>query len=149
MSRNIDDYIQQGIYGPRETKPDERRKFLGTIRERIVIALTQEQVREKGIYSEVEDAIKENRKARLYLNGNINYKVLTKYTKIASKYKVSYTFVTNNNHNSEIGLVLAYDDAIDKEEIYVKRANPNPVVQPQSSNKKGLFSFVRNLFKSQ
>ena len=147
MSKNIDDYIQQGIYGPRETKPDERRKFLGTIRERIVIALTQEQVREKGIYSEVEDAIKENRKARLYLNGNINYKVLTKYTKIASKYKVPYTFVTNNNHNSEIGLVLAYDDAIDKEEIYVKRENT--VVQPQSNNKKTPFAFIRNLFKIQ
>ena len=63
MSKNIDDYIQQGIYGPRETKPDERRKFLGTIRERIVIALTQEQVREKGIYTQVEEAIKENRES--------------------------------------------------------------------------------------
>lgn len=147
MSRNIDDYIQQGMYGPRETKPDERRKFLGTIRERIVIALTQEQVREKGIYIQVEEAIKGNKQARLYLNGNINYKILTKYTKIASKYNVSYTFVTNKNHNSEIGLVLAYDDAIDKEEIYVKRKNP--VVQPESINKKNLLSFIRNLFKSQ
>ncbi|WP_252504201.1 YueI family protein [Sporosarcina sp. Marseille-Q4943] len=146
VSGNIDDYIQQGIHGSRETKPDERRKFLGTIRERIVIALTKEQVRERGIYEQVEDAIKENREARLYLNGHIHYKVLLKYTKIASKYDVPYTFVTNKNHDSEIGIILAYDHAIDKEEIYVKRETPN-VEKPQNSKKKGLFSAISKLFK--
>lgn len=147
MSRNIDDYIQQGIYGSRQTKPDERRKFLGTIRERIVIALTQGQVREKGIYRQVEDAIKENREARLYLNGNIHYKVLTKYTKIATKYEVPYTFVTNKNHNSEIGLLLAYDHAIDKEEIYVEKEIP--IVKPQKTKKKDHVSIFAKLFKRQ
>lgn len=64
MSNNIDDYIQRGIYGDKETKPSERRKYLGTIRERIVIALTQGQVRERGVYKEVEEAIKNNKEAR-------------------------------------------------------------------------------------
>lgn len=145
MSGNIDDYIQQGIYGTRQTKPDERRKFLGTIRERIVIALTKEQVREKGIYKQVEDAIKENREARLYLNGNIHYGVLSKYTKVASRYNVNYTFVTNKNHDSDIGLLLAYDHAINKEEIYVKKEPPN--AKAQKSNKKGLLSILSKLFK--
>lgn len=145
MSGNVDDYIQQGIHGTIETKPDERRKFLGTIRERIVIVLTKEQVREKGIYIQVEDAIKENRKARLYLNGNINYRVLAKYTKIASKYDVSYRFVTNKNHNSEIGLVLAYDHAINKEEIFVTREIST--TEPQKSTKKSPLSLIAKLFK--
>ncbi|MFC5603806.1 YueI family protein [Sporosarcina koreensis] len=145
MSGNIDDYIQQGIYGTLQTKPDERRKFLGTIRERIVIALTKEQVREKGIYQEVEDAIKENREARLYLNGNIHYGVLSKYTKIASRYNVNYTFVTNKNHNTEIGLLLAYDHAINKEDIYVKK--PTPTEKPKQTNKKDLFSVFSKLFR--
>ena len=145
MSRNIDDYIQQGIYGPKETKPDERRKFLGTTRLEIVIALTQEQVKEKGIYSKVEDAIKENRKARLLLNGNINHKVLLKYTKIASKYDVSYRYVTNGKHNSEIGLVLAHDYVVDKDEIYVKKEIS--IAEPQKDNKKGLLSIIAKLFR--
>ena len=79
------------------------------------------------------------------MNGNINYKVLTKYTKIASKYNVSYTFVTNKNHNSEIGLILAYDHAIDKEEIYVKREIPIAKLQ-QSEKKKGAFSKLVKFF---
>lgn len=145
MSNNIDDYLMQGIYGTKQTKPDERRKFLGTIRERIVIALTKDQVKEKGVYKQVEDAIKENREARLYLNGNINYKVLAKYTKIAAKYDVSYTFVTNQNSKTEIGLLLAYDHAIDKEEIYVKRETR--VAKEQPSKKKSLTSIISKLFK--
>ncbi|MGN7388715.1 YueI family protein [Sporosarcina sp. SAFN-015] len=149
MSDNIDDYIQQGMFGTKQTKPDERRKFLGTIRERIVIALTQEQVKEQGIYKQVEDAIKENKKARLYLNGNINYGVLSKYTKIASKHGVNYTFVTNKKHNSEIGLLLAYDHAINKEEIYVKKEIPTPTPQQIKNEKKGLLSILSKLFKQQ
>ncbi|MCM3745559.1 YueI family protein [Sporosarcina luteola] len=146
MSGNIDDYLQQGIYGPRVTKPDERRRFLGSIRERIVIALTKEQVREKGVYKQVEEAIKENREARLYLNGNIHYGVLSKYTKIASKYDVSYRYVTNKEHESDIGLILAYDDAIDKEEIFVTREN-NSAVEPEKHTKKSAFSLLAKLFK--
>lgn len=43
----IDLYLQQGIYGTPETKPEERNKFLGTLRERIELALTNGQVRQK------------------------------------------------------------------------------------------------------
>ena len=141
MSNNIDDYLQQGIHGPRGPKPDERRRFLGTFRERIVIVLTQTQIRERGIYIQVEVAIKENRKAHLYLNGNMNYELLAKYTKIAAKYHMNYTMVTNKEHDSEIGLVLAYDYAIDKDEIYVKEEIAKT---KKENNKNGLFS---SLFK--
>ncbi|MBY0122220.1 YueI family protein [Bacillus sp. S/N-304-OC-R1] len=137
MSKNIDDYIMQGIHGQKQTKPDERRRFLGTLRERIVIALTQSQIREKGIYPQVEEALKNNNKAHLYLNGNMNYEELSKYTKIAAKYQVEYTMVTNKDYNSEIGLALAYDYAIDKEEIYVKKKAPK-IIEPKK--KKGFFS---------
>ena len=44
---NVEDYLKQGMYGPKETNPDERRKYLGTLRERIEMALTKAQVMEK------------------------------------------------------------------------------------------------------
>lgn len=137
MSNNIDDYIMQGIHGQKQTKPDERRKFLGTLRERIVIALTQSQIREKSIYPQVEEALKNNKKAHLYLNGNMSYEELSKYIKMAAKYQVEYTMVTNKDYNSEIGLALAYDHAIDKEDIYVKKEAPKIIEQKK---KKGFFS---------
>lgn len=142
MSNNIDDYLQQGMHGPRGPKPDERRRYLGTFRERIVIALTQNQIRESGIYKQVEVAIKKNRKAHLYLNGNMNYGLLSKYTKIAAKNHMNYTMVTNKDYDSEIGLVLAYDYAIDKDEIYVKKQIPK--AKKEKNKKNGFFA---NLFK--
>lgn len=146
LSKNVDDYIQQGIYGEKQTKPDERRRFLGTLRERIVIALTQSQVREPGVYKQVEDALKENQKAHLYLNGNMSYGEFSKYIKAAGKYKVDYTIVTNKDHNSEIGLVLAYDYAIDKEDIYVKK-EMGVKKQEKAKGKKGALTILSNVFK--
>lgn len=141
----MDDYLQRGFYGAKETKPAERRKFLGTIRERIVIALTQEQVRESGIYQQVEEALKGNREARLYLNGHMYYEELSKYVKVASKYHVDFTIVTNKNHQSKIGLVLAYDYAIDKDEIYVKKEIP--IAKPLKKDKSGFYATLLKVFK--
>jgi uncharacterized protein YueI len=143
--QNIDDYIKQGIHGPKETKLDERRKFLGTLRERIVVALTQQQVRENGIYKEVETLMKENPKAHLFLNGNMDYSYISKYMKVAEKYKIESTIVTNKDYDTEIGLVLAYDYAIDKDEIFITKQKEEKE-QPQKS-KKGFLSVFRSVFK--
>ena len=75
---NIDDYLQKGIYGEKQTKPEERRRFLGTLRERIVVALKKGQVMEQDTYSELEVLMKKYPDATLYLNGNIRYSFLTK-----------------------------------------------------------------------
>ncbi|PWW20574.1 uncharacterized protein YueI [Cytobacillus oceanisediminis] len=142
MAENIDDYLQQGIHGQKQTKPDERRKFLGTLRERIVIALKQPQVREDGIYPQVDEALKTNSQAHLYLNGNMSYSYLSKYIKLASKYKVEYTIVTNKEHNSEIGLVLAHDYAIDKPDIYVERKTVKAEPKKASGKKGGILAKI-------
>jgi len=140
---NLDDYLQQGMYGTKETKPEERRKFLGTIRERIVLALMQNQVREENVYKEAEEAITGNKGAKLYLNGHLDYSYLSKYLKIASKQNMEYTIVTNNDYNSEIGLLIAYDHAVDKEDIYVtETATEKKAEEPKE--KKGFFA---KLFK--
>jgi uncharacterized protein YueI len=143
MADHVDEYLQKGMYGEKQTKPDERRKFLGTLRERIVIALTQPQVRKSGINNEAEKAMKENLRAHLYLNGNMNYEYLSKYIKIASKYRIEYTMVTNKEHNTDIGLVLAYDYAIDKEVIFVE--DEKPQIQPEINKQKT--GFFAKLFK--
>lgn len=143
---NLDDYLNQGIYGKKETRPEERRKFLGTLRERVLLALTQPQVREEGIYKEVEEALSKNPKSKMLLNGQMNYSYLSKYTKLSEKHGVEFTMVTNEDYNSDLGLVLTLDEAINQEEIYVTKS----VVQQQekpSTAKKGIFSIFTNIFR--
>ncbi|WP_066057798.1 YueI family protein [Robertmurraya korlensis] len=135
MRPDVDDYLQQGIHGEKEINPEERRQFLGTLRERVVIALKQAQLMEPGIYPEVETALKGNKNAHLYLNGNMSYEYLSKYKKIADKFDLEYTIVTNKEYDSELGLVLAYDYAIDKESIYVEKK----VTIDPPPKKKGFF----------
>ncbi|MFS0862902.1 YueI family protein [Fredinandcohnia sp. 179-A 10B2 NHS] len=143
---SVDDILQQGIHGAKEIKPEERKKFLGTLRERVIIALMASQVRESKVYPEIEDACKANLEAHMYLNGNMNYKFLSKYVKMANKYNIKYTLVTNKEYNSELGLVLAHEYAVDKEEIYVS-STPKVTLQNQNTEKKGIFSFFKNRFK--
>ncbi len=137
--KTVDDYIEQGIYGPKEINPDERRKFLGTLRERIALALTSAEVRQQRVQQEVLNSFKQNSGAKLYLNGHIDYSHLSKYIKAATERNISYTIVTNKDHNSEIGLVLAYDYAVDREFIYLNEQGMDkelPQEQMETTEKK-------------
>lgn len=117
---SVEDYLMQGMTGPKEIKEEERKKYLGTLRERVVIVLTEAQVRKEQIIPEVEETIKKHNKARLLLNGNIDYRFLSKYVRFCEKWNVEYTIVTNKKYHSELGLVLAYDYAVNMENIEVK-----------------------------
>jgi uncharacterized protein YueI len=139
----VEDVLKEGMYGPKEIKPEERRQFLGTLRERIIIALKKDQVKEDQIYPQVEQQIKKFPGARLLLNGNIEYEQLSKYVTLAKKYKVNHTIVTNKDYDSEIGLVLAMDQAIDKQDIYVEKAGSSQE-EAQNENKTSLLG---KLFK--
>lgn len=139
----VEEYLNQGIYGPKETNPDERRQFLGTIRERVEMVLTKGQVMEDELYSEIEQAMKKHPKLQLLLNGEIDYRFLSKYTGLANQHGIPFTIVTNKDHQTDIGLVLTHEDAVNKEEIFVKEKNLSFEVEPQTKKKRGLFSFFK------
>ena len=140
---NVEDYLKQGMYGPKETNPDERRKYLGTLRERIEVALTKAQVMEDEIYKEVEEVLKKNHKLHLLLNGQIDYRFLSKYVKLADPNGIKFTIINNKDHQTNIGLILAHEDAVNKEEIYISKSKVQIELQQQSKKKKGLFSLFR------
>ncbi|WP_042454822.1 YueI family protein [Neobacillus dielmonensis] len=135
--QTVEQVLQQGIYGPLETKPEERRKFLGTIRERIVIALNKSQVAEGEIYPQVEQSMKKHPDAHLYLNGTMDYQDLSKYVKLATKHKIEHTIVNDKEHETEIGLVLAVHYAIEKEEIFISKKSVE--LSKEVKKSKGLF----------
>ncbi|SFE16917.1 Uncharacterized protein YueI [Lentibacillus persicus] len=118
--KNVDDYLTEGIYGSRQTKRSERKQFLGTIRERIVIALTKGQVMSDKGLAHLEQAMKENKDAKLLMNGDVSHKFLKEEKELADKYNIPYTEVTNEEADTDIGAVLAYDYAIEKEEIFIE-----------------------------
>lgn len=141
----VDEYLQQGIYGPKEIKSDERKRFLGTLRERIVVALTQSQVRESKVLTQIEKIMKDHPKAHLYLNGQIEYNSLSKYLKVAGRIGIPFTIVNNKDVETDIGLVLAYDYAIEKEDIFINQVIVKPIEQKKESDG-GIINKLKKFF---
>ncbi|WLR43058.1 YueI family protein [Bacillus carboniphilus] len=117
---DVNDYLNRGMYGTKQTKVEERNRFLSTLRERIVIALTKSQVRETGTYKQVIDEMNKNPETTLYLNGNMNYTYLRDYIIKATQLNIPFQMVTVKNTQTDIGLVLSYPYAINKEEIFIE-----------------------------
>jgi uncharacterized protein YueI len=142
MKKDVHDYLQQGMFGPREQLPDERRQYLGTLRERVLVALTQGQVRKPGTYEEIQDLLVKHPTVKMFLNGNMDYSSLSDYIKLANKHDILYSMTVNQEHNSEIGLLLAYGEAIDKEEIMITET------EKDDPEVKGIKKFFSDLFQS-
>ena len=146
MSRlNVEDYLEQGIHGPKEIKPGERREFLGTLRERVVIVLKKSQVFETDVYPEVEQMMKQYPRSNLFLNGQMDYQYLGKYIKLAMSHKIPYKIVLNKDHNSDLGLVLAENNAINKEVIHIEKKFHAEQVIKKKSFKAFFKRFVKKL----
>ncbi|WP_233569883.1 YueI family protein [Falsibacillus albus] len=144
---SVDDYIQNGIYGEKQTKPGERKKFLGTIRERVVVALTKRQIRERKVLNELEGIMRNHKKAKLLLNGEMDYTYLSPFIKLSNKYEIPFSIVNDAQTTTEIGLVLAYDHAVDIEQIYIESDIAKVESSEQKKNKKKNNSLFGKLFR--
>jgi uncharacterized protein YueI len=142
---NLDDYINKGVYGEKEIKKEEKIRFLGTFRERIIAVLTNAQVRESGVYKEIEELMKKHKDAKLLLNGEINYNDLSKYIKMANKHHIPFSIYDHQEYTTDIGLVLAFDYAIDKKDIFIKRKKDYK--QKEKNNDSKWKRIMNKLFK--
>ncbi|USK68448.1 YueI family protein [Peribacillus asahii] len=145
---NIEDYLEQGMYGKKEINPAERRKYLSSLRERVIMVLTQAQVLEKEVYTELLPLFKQHPKACVFLNGHMNYTHLIKYVKLATTHNIRYKIVLNKDHNSDLGLVFAEEFAIDLDNIYIEKKQKSVNIKPvKRSFWKRLIRFCRRIVK--
>lgn len=139
--KSVDDYITEGLYGKRRPKEAERKMFLGTLRERIVIALTIGQVMTDNGLKQLEEAMKKHQDAKLLINGHVSSRFLKEEKALADKYNIPYTSITNENSDTDIGAVLTYDYAIDKEEIFIEEEK-----EEESSETNSFLAKIKNMF---
>lgn len=77
--------------------------------------------------------MKQYPRSNLFLNGQMDYQYLGKYIKLAMSHDIPYKIVLNKDHNSDLGLVLAESNAINKEEIYIqKQIHTQQVIKKKS-----------------
>ncbi|WP_077356559.1 YueI family protein [Virgibacillus halodenitrificans] len=146
--KDVDDYLTEGIYGARRPKKAERKQYLGTLRERIVLALTKGQVMSDKGLKKLEEAMKENKDAQLLINGHVSHRFLKEEKALAEKYNISYTTVTNEEEDTNIGAVLAYDYAVEKENIFIEEEESVKEKKENETAKPSFIKKISRLFKT-
>lgn len=148
--KNVDDYLQEGMYGTRLPNESERKMYLGALRERIAFVLTIGEVMSNKGLAELERQLKQHPKAKLLLNGNISYQFLKEEKSLADRFSIPHTTVSNQENDTEIGLVLTYSYAVDIEHVYLKdiedTSAPKEKEDKKSNPPKGFVSKLKNLF---
>ncbi|WP_068448899.1 DUF1694 domain-containing protein [Caviibacter abscessus] len=110
----------------------ERNRYLGIYKERVILALTDSQVKEKIIYKEVIEACKKKIATKMVLSRAVELKYLKKYMNIASQYELTCKLVDGLSYVGDIALVIASDDALNKQ------INPFVIPRLQLIKSKGL-----------
>lgn len=114
----MDVIFQEGLLA-KVTKQDERRHYLGELRERVLRALDLKQVKSEKVYPEILAAIKDPRASHVLIHQSIPIKLGSRYEKPARERGLRATYVNDPAFRGSIGLVVAAKDAVDVQDIAV------------------------------
>lgn len=148
--KQVDDYLKEGMYGSQKPLQKERDYFLGTLKERIVYALTIGQVMQQKGISEMTKHMTDMSDATLLLNGDIASRYLNELKTNARKHHISYTVVSNHDTETDIGAVLTVDYAIHYEDIFYQETNTKPEEEHSADTKENnsIFNKIKRLFRT-
>ena len=136
----MDDMNNDDIMKKKEKKKDraynkqlEKNIFLGEYKERVIAALTKEEVEEKGVYKEIIQALKNKDAKNLKISRDIEFSKIRDYVIEAEKIGINYQLVDGLSYSGNIGLVVSSDDALENQA-------EDPVIKsvPQRFKDKGL-----------
>ncbi|ABR46586.1 protein of unknown function DUF1694 [Alkaliphilus metalliredigens QYMF] len=112
----LDKTIEVGLHGTPEIKREEKKKWLGEFRERVVLGLTKEQAGMMEAERYVEEALRDPMGEMLILNYSLPMKVTSKYMRVAKDLNKEYRSVSTD-YPEAMGIVVASRNAIDRQAV--------------------------------
>lgn len=94
-----------GIHGAPEIKGEERKLFLGELKERVLAALTRDQVGEPSVDGAVERAAADPRAKAIIVHGDL-FAESAPYRQLAAARGLSFTMRSDPAFRGEVGLVV-------------------------------------------
>lgn len=107
--KDVNEYLEQAINGQSQISPEERRKYLGQLKERLYLSATFTDSNNENFFNNLE-AIIRTKNATLYINDKLPSNVQNKLIQLALKYNRSFTVITNQNKSSADSICLVYAD---------------------------------------
>lgn len=144
--RDTQDYLSKGIYGNKKTNPDERNKYFGSLRERVYLSMTIEQLISNDYLEPLKKEIQLHPNQQLLLNGQVDMNLLSPYIKLSQENDCSFRIVSDEGaQRSPLGLIYVSTDAVNEKivDAAVKYPQDSP---PKVEEEKEKGSFFKKLF---
>ena len=152
MTEDLSKRVEQAAQGiTPQTKPDERRRYLGSLRERVLVRMNNSEVKDPTLDKLFLDHIDDYKDYTVLINGNINdNNFLGKVEGLCSKKGIAFTLV--NNETAKVGpedsaILVVSKTAINKPRIEIGQVYPPEMPKTelaQPNNKKR--GFLHRLF---
>jgi uncharacterized protein YueI len=115
----LEQTLQRGIYGPPKIKGEEKKIYLGEFRERVIVALSVDEVfYEEGV-AVARDALKDPKADRLIVNHNkMTSRWSKEYMSLAQEFDKEYKSFQTQAREA-MGLVVVSKEAVNRENIRV------------------------------
>lgn len=139
--------VEYAIGGAPQLKPDEKRKWLGEFRERVILGLTIEQAYNSSAKNYVEEALKDNMAEIIIVNQKISMNIISKYMKLAKDTNKEFKTVASDSQKA-MGIVIASRQAVEREnvEVEIKEKLENSK-EPAKEENTGIWNRLTRIFK--
>jgi uncharacterized protein YueI len=133
-----------------QTKPDERRRFLGSLRERIFVRMSNSEAQNPKSQKIFLDNFNDYLSYEVLINANIDDPFLSQIEANCGKYGVAFTLINNETAKTgpnETAVVVVSKTAINRLRIELRQVYPPELSKealPETKTNKG--SFWQRLF---
>lgn len=139
---DLQQHLNNSIYGPPQTNPDERRQYLGSLRERVFLRVRNQDIELPRALTAMQNALTAHQGSdyKLLINGKMGPDLTAPYMTAASKANIQFTMVNDGTANLRpegSGVLLVARQAINQPNIDLP-ALETPAPKPE---KKGWFHF--------
>lgn len=129
-NENVQNRLDQAMNGGTpKINPDEQRRYLGTFRERVVLAIPTSEVLNPDAIDAVKKLVEKNPDLTIIINGNISSNKQSPYIRIATQNNAKFTLNTDQIYGTnpnDYAIVVAAKAAVNQTDIEFKHLEPTP-----------------------
>ncbi|MBM6613522.1 YueI family protein [Desemzia sp. RIT804] len=146
VNKDPNDYLQKGQYGTKQTLLSERKEFLGSLRERIYLTATLDQLSTGNTLAAFTKEFQRHPDGSLLLNGALDMSQFQPFIQASKKANIPFTLVANEYAQTcPYALVFTASSDVNESIIDVTEKYPLPKKdEPQQTKQKK--SFFKRFF---
>lgn len=146
MTDNLNDRLEQAAFGPKDLNIDEKRQFLGNLRERIFLLVTVPELHDAQMMAVFFKHFADYQDYHIILNGSlINEPAISKVEMMSNQHNIPFSIVNSKDAKlkaKNIAILVVAKTAINQETIDLKEKYPTVTTTPEKPAKTGFFSHL-------